>query len=785
MMLAPEVSSSASTLEGLASDVLSRSEAHFAQPSDLAAWAALGAARRAYAKALTALPSSAKEGPECARVDAVVEKLIQAQAMDCAAEPEDAAFLASLNPRSWTHQMASRVVAPAWEWSAAPALDDVPSWQWSGFARWIFHSPQAFSAVGQAEKYAGHHLRRLGELERWATANKGSAAVRSALEIYFRHGNCIPLYFSESSLKKHYELRARLLAIVAGVERQVDVPPFPRDGRRLRVGFVNRHFGSQTETYTTLPTFENLDKDRFDVLLFAVKENGSELEAYIKGRATEFNVLPEELSAQVQTLLAANLDVVVYGTNVTAVPNEILMLALHRVAPLQVVNNSSCTTTGLPEIDLYISGTATECADAPEHFTERLGLIPGPAHAFNYQIDRQEPTQAFTRESVGVAEDAVLFVSAANFYKVTPEMQQVWARILAAVPGSKLLVHPFNPNWSSDYPIKRFCAEFDRVLAAHGVQGALIVSSAKFPSRTDVKELLRVGDLYLDSFPFGGVNSLVDPLECGVPSVVWEGKTFRSRMGAALLRELGLPELIASDAKGYEELVVALARDPQRRKQLSERIAAQMDRSPLFLNSLAHSDAFGGLLEAAFDELVAVGRDAFRKSKTPLRVTAPKLDELLDEAKTSVDIGMAGQAWDRLQPALAAYPGNASVYRLAGRALTSLGRPDRGSLYLLEAIQHLDPDPTLWCELAESLLHSGQLKHAVEAVQACLQLDGRNVEAILLLGEVADRTGQLDQIVDAVTIAQSFAPSDPRVAALAVKVHQATANAASSDSSAS
>lgn len=784
MMSAPEVSSSASTLERLASDVFERSDAFVANPTDLEGWAALGAARRAYANALLALPASAKEGAECARVDAVVEKLIQAQALDCAAEPEDVTFLSGLNPRSWTSQLAARVVAPAWEWAGAPAFDEVPSWQWAGFARWVFHAPQAFSAVGQAEKFAVHHLRRLRELARWAAANKGSVAVRSALDVYFRHGSCIPLYFSESSLKSHYELRAQVLAIAAGIERQVELPPFPREGRRLRVGFVNRHFGSQTETYTTLPTFEHLDKERFEVLLFCVRENGSELECYIKSRASEFTVLPDGLPAQVQTLLAANLDVVVYGTNVTAVPNEILMLAMHRVAPLQVVNNSSCTTTGLPEIDLYVSGAATECPEAHEHFTERLGLVPGPAHAFNYNIDRQDPTQAFTRESVGVADDAVLFVSAANFFKITPEMQHAWARILAAVPGSKLLVHPFNPNWSSDYPIKRFCAEFDRVLAAHGVEGALIVSSAKFPSRTDVKELLRVGDLYLDSFPFGGVNSLIDPLECGVPSVVWEGKTFRSRMGAALLRELGLNELIATDQASYEKIIVDLARNPARRKELSETILARMERSPLFLNTLAHSDAFGGLLETAFDELVAVGHREFRSATKPLRVATPPLSEVLEEAQSSVDVGMAGQAWDRLQPALPAYPGNASLYRLAGRALTALGRADRGSLYLLEAIQHLDPEPALWCELAESLLHSGQLRNAVEAVQACLQLDGKNVEAILLLGEIAERGGQLDQIGDAVAIAQSIAPSDPRVAALAIKVHQATANAASNDSSA-
>ena len=91
-----------------------------------------------------------------------------------------------------------------------------------------------------------------------------------------------------------------------------------------------------------------------------------------------------------------------------------------------------------------------------------------------------------------------------------------------AIPGSYLVIHPFNPNWSHSYPIERFCAEFDQVFASYGLDPKrLVISSVNFPSRTDVKELLRVGDVYLDTFPFGGVNSLIDPLEIGLPVVTW------------------------------------------------------------------------------------------------------------------------------------------------------------------------------------------------------------------------------------------------------------------------
>src|SRR5690606_5218882 len=116
--------------------------------------------------------------------------------------------------------------------------------------------------------------------------------------------------------------------------------------------------------------------------------------------------LPEEIDGQLAMLRAAALDIVVFGTNVTAVYNEVTGIALHRVAPLQVVNNSSCITSGLPEADIYVSGTLTETEESAMNFSERLALMPGPTHAFNYEADREEPQMPCTRAEFGIPDEA-------------------------------------------------------------------------------------------------------------------------------------------------------------------------------------------------------------------------------------------------------------------------------------------------------------------------------------------------------------------------------------------
>jgi len=636
--------------------------------------------------------------------------------------------------------LAAMLLVSAWQWPEAPTLSRVPDELWGDYTTWLFAPSLGFCVPGQATAFAAHTLKRLEDLTTWTRRNLGSATVRAALDAYVNTASAIPLYFVRDSLRTHAELRAQLLAKAMGAHRDAYDPlPEFRHGRRLRVGFVNRHFGSQTETYTTLPTFEQLDPERFDVQLFALRQSDSPLEQYAREHAQAFNVLPDDFSAQLAMLREAQLDAIVFGTNVTAVFNEVTRLALYRSAPLQVVNNSSCITSGMPHVDLYVSGELTESSDAASHFSERLGLLPGPAHAFNYEADRQEPTVEWSRATLGIPESAVLFVTAANYFKIIPEMQLAWARLLASVPGSYLLLHPFNPNWSSSYPVERFCAEFDRVLLEHGVDGSrLRVSTERFPSRSDVKALLSVGDIYLDTFPFGGVNSLIDPLELGIPTVTWEGETFRSRMGSALLRQLGLDELIAGSEDSYLKIAAHLAKESTLRLELKCRIARSMERSPVFLDPLAASDAFGDLLESAFDTLAEVGTAAFRAERTPLRARVPSpLD-------------------------------SASRHR-RGMELLAAGRAARAADYLTAAVQHDEANPHLWFDIATAFRAAGQLQPAIQALETSLRLDAGRADAWVVLVELAEGVGSVELAREALGCAMELAPSDPRVLQLAAR----------------
>ena len=642
--------------------------------------------------------------------------------------------------------LASIIAYPAWKWSNAPTFLDLPDWFWTTYTLYVFYSPQGFRQVGEAESYASYYLYRLKEFELLVFKNNNSKAVVSAFNAYLTIGNCIPLYFTNESLLEHYCIRGNILQFAQSNFANKDIDPVLRNGRRLRVGFINRHFGPQTETYTTIPSFDQLDPLQFEVVLFAIHRTDSKLEDYCRLRCLKLIFLPSNIESQLRVLIDSCLDIAVFGTNLTAIFNEITRIALHRVAPLQVVNNSSCTTTGLPNIDLYISGTLTEVPYAATHFSERLGLLPGPSHAFNYEPDRQKSQIKLNRSSFGIIDNDVLFVSAANYYKITPEMQHVWARILASVPGSRLLIHPFNPNWSSSYPTQRFRKDFDKVLSIYNVDiTRLIISDTRFSSRSDVVEMLKLGDVYLDTFPFSGVNSLIDPLEAFLPIVIQEGEVFRSRMGAALLRAINLNELIVNNTEDYCKLAINLANDRRIRESTSSHIRVAMSRKPIFLDNLAASDAFGGLLTTAFDELCGIGRKQFKNSPSVIRAQCKS--DIIRVASVTTNLIKQTEflaAKNILVSFLAVDPTSRLARNYIAQIFAYEKNYTRSNIYYNALIAHIDFDIYLWSNLLNNFVVTSNDYTFLIFLRKFTELNNSSIDSCFKLSECSYKFGQYD-----------------------------------------
>jgi predicted O-linked N-acetylglucosamine transferase (SPINDLY family) len=416
---------------------------------------------------------------------------------------------------------------------------------------------------------------------------------------------------------------------------------------------------------------------------------------------------------------------------------------------VQLINNSSPVTSGMPHVDGYLSGTFLVDDKSDEEYSEKLCLLDGPSHCFNYEVDRREPVVNLDRAGLGISQDAVVYFSGANCFKIIPEMQEAWARILAKVPGSVLLLHPFNPNWASQYPVRRFERNMLAAFARHGVDAnRLVLSRERLPSRSDVLELIKLSDIYLDSFPFAGVNSAVDPLEVGIPLVACEMQTFRSRMAASLLRELKIEELIASGEQDYIDLASKLGLDSSYRAEVSQKIVSAMGQNPRFLDSAAYSANMGRIIESL------VGRS--------LPEAMPKnRDFTIQDAQTAFAEGRLSDSEDICREILAKDERCAGAWHLMGKMAALQGDIETASEFASVACD-LDPqNADFMRELAEVFLRKKELEPAEKEVRRALEMAPDSPEGLVLLGRILaekdDKSASFEAFQDALRLRKDYA----------------------------
>jgi predicted O-linked N-acetylglucosamine transferase (SPINDLY family) len=102
-------------------------------------------------------------------------------------------------------------------------------------------------------------------------------------------------------------------------------------------------------------------------------------------------------------------------------------------------------------------------------------------------------------------------------------------------------------------------------------------------------------DIALDPFPYNGTTTTCEALWMGVPVVVLRGDRHAARVGASLLSQIGLTELIAESVEDYVEIASTLAGDPGRLADLRRSMRSRVAESPL-----CDGRAFARKIEAAF-----------------------------------------------------------------------------------------------------------------------------------------------------------------------------------------
>lgn len=363
-------------------------------------------------------------------------------------------------------------------------------------------------------------------------------------------------------------------AHVAWGRSLLPVPGRPRgrmDARSapLRVGFLSADFQQHAMAMFVTPLLQHLDRSSFEVFCYAAMESQDRVTNLIRSLPLAWRQVHGMDDNQCAELIRNDqLDILIDLCGHTS-GNRTAMLR-HRPSPRIASWLGYMATTGHPCIDFRVTDSHTDPGpDSDEVHTERLIRLRGTQFAHRHTADYPAPGKLPVLDN-----GFVTFGSLNNVRKLSAGTIRTWARIMASVPRSRLLLQ--SKLFADPGTVGYFRGAFDLL----GIE----------PGRVQMRGHVRYGahmlsyneiDIALDPFPYNGGATTCDAIWMGAPVVSLSGKRSVGRMGVSILGALGRREWIARTEDEYVAIATRLAADTKALAETRQSLRSEVARSPL------------------------------------------------------------------------------------------------------------------------------------------------------------------------------------------------------------
>lgn len=338
-----------------------------------------------------------------------------------------------------------------------------------------------------------------------------------------------------------------------------------RGGERLRVGFVTRFLHDHSIGKTSRGLIAQLDRERFEVFSIHVPPVRDDTMArWIRAHSDHNLDLPTDIQPAREAIAALDLDVLFFQE--IGMDAYTYFLAYARLAPVQCVSFGHPDTTGIPNMDWWVSSANFEPPDPSGHYSERLWQAQGIG-TLAYYYRPQQPDDWPGRREFGLPEDRPLFFCPHSVFRLHPEFDAYLAGILEADPRAEiLLLEGTQPAW-----VERFLARLARTAgpAMNRIRVLPLQRHERFLA------LMRAVDAVLDPICFNGMNNSLDAFSVGTPVVTFPHLFQRGRHTYGMYRHMGWTGCVAESRDHYIEIATRLGREPDFRAEASREIVAR------------------------------------------------------------------------------------------------------------------------------------------------------------------------------------------------------------------
>ncbi len=366
---------------------------------------------------------------------------------------------------------------------------------------------------------------------------------------------------TELNIKLNYKLKP------------IEIPAPPTiHKKKISIGYFSSDLRQHPVAWVMSEVFENHNRSDFSIYAFAINKKQAVDDIVRKRLRPCFDELIEVEGLKSQHIRdiakEKEIDIAIDLNGYTGTPRTDVFL--ERVAPLQINYLGYAGTMGSDLYDYLIADKITIPEDAQKHYAEKIIRLP---HSYMpNDSTRKISDRVFEREELGLPKTGFVFCSFNANYKINAEVFDSWMHIMKKVEGSVLWLREYHSNIVKNL---RFEAK-RRGIAPERLIFAPIMATGDHLARH------RNADLFLDTLPFNAHSTASDALWAGLPLLTEIGDTFAGRVGASLVHSLDANELIASSKKDFINKAIELANNPEKLKELRQKIWQNRNLAPGF-----------------------------------------------------------------------------------------------------------------------------------------------------------------------------------------------------------
>jgi protein O-GlcNAc transferase len=230
-------------------------------------------------------------------------------------------------------------------------------------------------------------------------------------------------------------------------------------------------------------------------------------------------------------------------------------------------------TSGGTVIDWHITDPISDPPGiADGHYSERLYRLPKTAWCYrppvNIPAEETPPIMRFPSRPF-------TFGSFNNCSKMSKLTFRMWAKVLLATPGSRMII---KASAMADEGTRNI---IKAGFAEYGVGEERLMLLAQHLNLADHFAAYGDVDLALDTYTYHGTTTTCEALWMNVPVVTLTGNMHISRVGTSLLTNAGLPSLIASTEEEFIDIASRLANDTAALMEVRKGLRERFRKSPV------------------------------------------------------------------------------------------------------------------------------------------------------------------------------------------------------------